>query len=136
MTTAVTPMHPIQRAIYALLTGDTALTAMINGVFDHVPEPKAHPYVEIGEAIETPRNSHGSFGRETSVTLHTWTNARGFAEGDAIVTRLMQLLDHQPLTIDGQNHIATRYEFGQALRDPDPQIRHHVTRFRIVTEQQ
>ncbi len=48
----------------------------------------------------------------------------------------MEVLDHTPLDIDGHHHVATRFEFSQALTDPEPpgDIRHVVLRFRIVTE--
>jgi len=32
--------------------------------------------------------------------------------------------------------VSVRQEYDQALVDPDPQIRHHVLRFRIITAQQ
>ncbi|MEX5636533.1 DUF3168 domain-containing protein [Parafrankia sp. FMc2] len=87
----------------------------------------------LGEATEVPDNVHGGFGRQTVITLHVWTTARGYAQGSQIADRLIALLDHQPLAIAGRRWISTRYEFGQALPDPDPRIRHHLLRFRITT---
>ncbi|MDT0270255.1 DUF3168 domain-containing protein [Streptomyces sp. DSM 44915] len=137
MTTPTTPAPAIQRAIYARLTGDTALMVLASGgVYDFVPEPAPHPYIVIGEAIETPDNTHGGFGRQTVVTLHVWTRARGHAPGLAIATRVVGLLDHQPLAIEGHDHIATNYEFMQTLVDPAPgDIRHVVLRLRVRTDQ-
>jgi hypothetical protein len=31
--------------------------------------------------------------------------------------------------------VSIRNEFDQALTDPDPEIRHHVLRFRVITAQ-
>ncbi|WP_018503095.1 DUF3168 domain-containing protein [Parafrankia discariae] len=106
---------------------------MITGVFDFVPETARRPYITLGEAIETPDNTHSGYGRQTLLTLHVWTEIRGYAQGNAIVDRLVALLDHQPLTITGRRWISTRLEFAQALPDPDPRIRHHVLRFRITS---
>lgn len=133
--TAATPIPAIQTAVHGLLSGDATLGGLVTGVFDNVPEGTAHPYVVMAFDSEIPDNHHGGFGRETLITLHTWTKARGYAEGSAITDRIMALLDHQPLTVAGFHHVATRFEFAQTLRDPDPTIRRHVTRFRIVTEQ-
>lgn len=133
--TARTPMLDIQQAIYTTLTGDPTLMALISGVYDEPPEDASYPYVRIGEALESPDNRHGGFGRQTVVTLHTWTRYRGNAQGGEISDRLVQLLDHQSLAVDGQHTVEVAYEFGQALRDPEPGIRHHVTRFRVTTEQ-
>lgn len=137
MTTAPSPMLPVQQALYARLTGDAALMATISGVYDFVPEDAAYPFVAIGEVVETPDNRHGGFGRQTAVTLHVWSQYRGYRQALTIGARITALLDHQPLTIPGLDWIATRYEFGQTLTDPEPpgDIRHLVLRYRVVTEQ-
>ncbi|PWJ07982.1 DUF3168 domain-containing protein [Streptomyces sp. NWU49] len=130
-------MLPVQAAVYARLTGDAQLMALIRGVFDFVLEPDSYPYVVIGEAIETPDNRHGGFGRQTVITLHVWTQAEGHGPGLQIAERVTELLDHQPLNVEPLKHIVTRFEFSQALTDPEPpgNIRHVVLRYRIVTEQ-
>jgi hypothetical protein len=137
MTTAVDPMLPVQAAVYGRLTADEQLKALISGVYDYVPETAAYPFVTIGEAIETPDNTVSGLGRQTVITLHVWTRARGHTPGLRVAARITALLDHQPLTITGSHHIATRYEFSQTLTDPEPpgDVRHVVLRYRIVTEQ-
>lgn len=136
--TAETAMMPVQAAVYATLTGDATLMAMLaGGVLDFVPEDTPYAYVVLGEAIETPDNRHGGFGRETVITLHVWTRAEGHGPGLRIAERVTELLDHQPLAITGLSHIVTRFEFSQTLTDPEPPgtIRHVVLRYRVVTEQ-
>ncbi|WP_238698072.1 DUF3168 domain-containing protein [Streptomyces sp. E5N91] len=135
--TAPSTMGPVQRALYSALSEDATLTALITGVYDFVPEPSPFPYIAIGEATEVPDNAHGRFGRQTVVTLHVWTRARGHTVGLAIGARVTALLDHQPLTVEGQHHVVTRFEFSQTLTDPEPpgDIRHLVLRYRVVTEQ-
>ncbi|MGI5443392.1 DUF3168 domain-containing protein [Streptomyces shenzhenensis] len=131
-------MMPVQAAVYGRLTGDGTLMAMLaGGVLDFAPEDTPYAYVVIGEATEVPDNRHGGFGRQTVITLHVWTQAEGHAQGLRIGARVTALLDHQPLTIDGLDHIVTRFEFSQTLTDPEPpgDIRHLVLRYRIVTEQ-
>lgn len=137
MTTAPSPMFPVQAAVYTRLTADEQLAALITGIYDYVPEDAVFPYVTVGEAIETPDNTVAGLGRQTVITLHVWTRARGHAKGLTIAARITALLDHQPLTIPGSAHIATRYEFGQTLIDPEPpgDVRHVVLRYRVVTEQ-
>ncbi|MCY0919604.1 MULTISPECIES: DUF3168 domain-containing protein [unclassified Streptomyces] len=138
MTTARSALEPVQAALYVRLSGDQTLGDLVTGVFDHVPEADDLDYVTIGEATEIPDNHHGGFGREIVAALHVWTRARGHGPGLRIAARLVELLDHQPLTIAGHTHIATRHEFSQTLTDPDPpgDIRHVSMRFRIITEQE
>lgn len=135
---ATQPHAEVQQAIYDRLTGDATLGALIAGVFDHVPEGTAYPYVTLGEVITTPDNRHGGFGRSVVATLHVWTQARGFAEALAIEARLVELLDHQALPLAGHHTVSVRYEFSQTLTDPAPpgDIRHIPIRFRITTEQE
>lgn len=135
--TSPLPFFAVQTALYTRLKGDSTLMGLVTGVYDYVPETAVYPYIVIGEAIETPRNAHDRYGRQTVVTLHVWDQYKGFKRVLQIGARIQALLDHQPLTLTGLAHVATRYEFGQPLTDPEPpgDIRHLVLRYRIVTEQ-
>ncbi|KLL11579.1 MULTISPECIES: DUF3168 domain-containing protein [Protofrankia] len=109
---------------------------MITGVFDDVPEGQEFPYVTLGDAVETPDNDHGGFGRESVMDIHVWTRERGHSQGADIANQIIRLLDHQALLIDGWRHIVTRYLRQQAMRDPDPEIRHRVLQFLVITAQE
>lgn len=132
--TARSPELPVQTAVFQLLTADTELTNQA-GVHDYVPEDATYPYVEIGETTTTDDSAHDRFGRSQVFTVHVWSKHRGHSEVLTIGNRVIELLDHQPLTISGFDHIFTHFEFSQTLDDPDPLIRHGVYRFRITTEQ-
>lgn len=132
---ATTPLLPIQVALYSRLSTDETLRSLVTGVLDEVPEQQAHPYVVIGESWESTRNSHDGFGREVVTSVHVWSRFRGFSQALTITDRIITLVDHQELPIPGHTVISTRHEFTQTLRDPDPEIRHVVARFRITTEQ-
>ena len=129
------PTLPIQAAVYDLLTGDAPLGSMIAGVYEEVPETSRLPYVVVGEAYETPDNSHDRKGRRTVITLHAWSDQKGFSEAVGIADRVVDLLDHTVLDVGGWHHVATRYDFMQTLRDPDPTRRHVPVRFSVTTEE-
>lgn len=135
--TAYSALGPVQAAVLGALTADVALAGMVNGVFDYVIEGTSYPYVHVGEATETPDNTHSGFGRQTVVTLHVWSQHYGYSEALTIAARLIQVLDHQPLAIDGLTHVVTRFESSQTLTDPElpGDIRHVPMTFRIVTAQ-
>ena len=137
MTTAPTPMLPVQGAILDVLSGDATLAGMTDAIYDYLPEDVPYPFVVIGESVETPDNRHNGFGRQTAITLHVWSQYRGYAQALRIGARITELLDHQPLVLAGLDWIATRFEFSQTLTDPEPpgDIRHLVLRYRVVTEQ-
>lgn len=136
------PAFPIQTAVYTLLNADVGESAAgslgdlgVDGVFDEVPEGTNKPYVVVGEAYETPDNSHDRKGRRTVITIHVWSDQQGFKEAVGIADRIVDLLDHTTLTIAGWTHIATRFDFMQTLRDPDVDIRHVPIRFVVTSEE-
>lgn len=135
--TAKSPIHLVQTAIYQRLKNDATLAGMVTGVYDYVPEGTAYPYVRIGDHLSTPDNTHDTYGREITATIHVWTRSRGNAQGQAIATRIGELLDHRPrdLAVSGHRVVSIRLEFDQVLPDPDPEVRHHILRFRIQTVQ-
>ncbi|WP_431888735.1 DUF3168 domain-containing protein [Nocardiopsis alba] len=135
MMTSPSALDAVQAALYARLTGDAELMALVSGVYDDVAEGTPYPYVALGESMETPDNTHDGKGRSTVVTLHVWSRYAGFTEATRIAGRLVELLDERPLNVTGRTHISTRFEFSQTLRDPDPRLRHVPVRFRVSTEQ-
>jgi hypothetical protein len=129
---------PVQAAVLALLKADAELMALIQGVFDWVAEKQPYPYVVLGESVETPDNSHDSHGSQTVITLHVWSQYRGYHQARVIASRLRALLEHRPLTIAGHRHVATYFVSQQTLTDPEPpgDIRHVPISFRVLTEVQ
>lgn len=123
---------PTQTALYGLLSVELAPSI---GVHDEVPEGAAFPYVVIGEATVGPDNTHDRFGHVATVTLHVWSTAHGYSETLGIVGQLLELLDHQTLTIAGVDAVVVRWQQTVTMRDPDRDLRHGVVRFSISTEQ-
>lgn len=145
------PITPLQRALVTRLRADATLVTLLApikgvtpatpAVVDQAPEGQAKPYVRIGDHLSIPDNDHTSFGREVTETFHVWTQVRSSKPGQDIADAITASLDHKVadisalLAADGHECVSIRQEFDQALEDPDPQIRHHVVRFRIQTEQ-
>lgn len=140
----VDPADALQEGLYSLLSNDATLATLIEGVYDEVPEgvtldPGAG-YVVIGEMISSPDGAHGSYGRQTSCVIHTWTRAQSHKPGNDIGARIGALLSRReeeldPL-VDGHTVWQVAHEFAQTLKDPEPGIRHRVDRFRIWTRQE
>ena len=127
---------PVQKAVRDALLADAVLMGLLKGVFDFVPEKQPYPYIETGHAVETPDNAHDRHASSTLVTLHIWSQERGFAQALTIAARVIQALDHTPLAIAGHTHCWTRFETMTTLKDPEPpgDIRHVAMDFRIGTE--
>ena len=127
---------PTHLAIYNRLTADPALNDDITGVYDHVPEGTAFPYITIGDVTVTPAGAHDRFGARSTVTLHAWSTFLGRQEITTLVGHLMRLFDHQPLSIDGHATVVVAHEQTVTLRETDPDIRHAAVRFSLTTELQ
>lgn len=127
---------PVQDAVLAALTADSTLMALIQGVYDWVKEDQAYPYIVIGEAVETPDNTHDSHGSNTVITLHVWSKYRGYRQALRIAARVRALLEHRPLTVTGHRHVATYYVSQQTITDPEApgDIRHVPISFRVLTQ--
>lgn len=136
---------PVQAALFMVLSTDPELAALINGVGDGPPESAGGdfatadlPYVDLGDVISMQDNAHGQFGREIVHTIHVWTRGYSTAPGYAISAVVAALLDHQHRSLNEviappHRVVSIRLEYVQALRDPKPDVRHLVMRFRIHT---
>ncbi len=133
------PLMALQRAFFERARADAQLMALLpGGLRDEVPESEVRDYLVLGDHLALPDHDHTSFGFEITQTFHIWTKARGTARGGAIAHRWNELFDHQrrALTVPGHRIVSIRNEFEQALRDPDPEWRQTLMRYRIHTQQE
>lgn len=126
------PHGPLQDAIYTRLSGDATLTTTLGaGVYDHVPDSAAFPYVTIGEFTEAPNDTMGKTGRDVTVMVHVWSQAKGMLQVSNIQNRIDALLDRWSPTVTGWSAVTMMQEFFESFRDPDGKTRHGVSRYRI-----
>ena len=121
----------LRTAIYNTLVADTVTgglfdpgSPLVTGVFDHIPSGQAFPYITIGDATESPWETHGHYGFIDTPTLTVCSQA-SFAEAFVILDRMNRLLNGMPLTIAGYAHVATQYDSSETARDEDG-ITHRV----------
>lgn len=145
------PENALQRATVARLRGDATLAGLLAAaykvtptapaVLDEVKEGQPFPYVRVGDHLSTPSGDHTRFGRQVTMTLHVWTKVQSMGPGQTIADRIVALLDHQHDALSalmaphGHRCVLIHWQFGQAIDDTDPEIRHHVIRFRVETQQ-
>ena len=120
----------LQKAIYAALTGDGALMAMITGVHDHVPQEADFPYVTIGEGTTT---FIGRGSVELTLVLHVWSRARGRKEAKQILVEINRILNEANLTVPGFVLMWLFFDFSRTLLDSDGATYHGITRYSAKT---
>ncbi|MER8262736.1 DUF3168 domain-containing protein [Streptomyces griseus] len=126
-----TSLWPLQEAVYARLTADTAFMGLVTGLFDEVPEKAAHPYVSFGSGTEVVDDAHNQRGLAVNLVLHIWSKYRGVKEAAAILAALDTVLDRQPLLVAGFRDVSIAHQQHQHVRDPDPDIRHINVAYRV-----
>jgi len=131
-------LGPVQIGVYQIIGSDSALLTLVDAVVDSVPEPtKLSKYVLIGESIETPDNTFGSYGRTEVLTIHTYVEdtqaGSGWKRAKDINARIVELLDEAELTVSDRAFIYCHLDQTQTIHDPP--WRHIATDFRIATEE-
>jgi hypothetical protein len=124
----------VQSAIYRVLTTDSEIQLLVGSrVYDDVPDNTAYPFVSIGEVTETDkRRSFTLLGRELTLTIHVWSRAKGFAETNQLVDKIVAALENVQLVgMAGWDWELTNYEDFRTIRDPDGITRHGILRFRV-----
>jgi hypothetical protein len=124
----------LQKSIYQTLSGDAALSAMITGVYDRVPQNTAFPYITIGETTGRDWSSRTTTGMNLVVTLHVFSRAGGRQEALQIMERIHALLHEGDLEMTDQVLIMMRFEMSDVLLEQDGFTYQGVIRFQALTE--
>ncbi len=128
-------LEQLQPAIVAKLKGDATLMGMITGVFDHVPQGQAFPYIQVGEATETPRNTFGRKGREATLTIHIYSQYQGFKEGLQIYSKVDDLLDGEPLQLSTFQLVFLQNDGTNTIIGPDGITRQIPVQYRAFVQE-
>lgn len=123
----------LQQAIYAALTTDTALAALVDDIYDHVPANAAFPYVAIGETESVPWGAKDFSGMEHTLTLNVWSRYKGRKEAKQIMAAIHDALHEAALSVTGQTLVNLRFKSAGTRLESDGVTRHAVVRYRAVT---
>lgn len=127
----------LRKAIYAALTGDASLQALIGDparVYDDVPPGASFPFVTLGAGSASDWSTMTERGAKHLITLHVWSRYEGHMEALSILEAIETLLHDASLNLDGQALVNLAVQATEVLRDPSGNITHGVIRFRGVTE--
>jgi hypothetical protein len=119
-----------QKAIYDALTG-SPVAALVTGIYDHVDQGTAFPYVVIGEDAAGEFDTDTEQGDESLITIHSWSREKGRLQTKEIQEAIYEVLHRQDLTIQDAIFHSMFWEFSDSFLDPDGETRHGVMRFRL-----
>jgi hypothetical protein len=126
----------LQQSIFATLTADAALTALLGAgrIFDDVPQGTPLPYVTFGHASQRDWSTGTEEGTEHLVIVHVWSAARGKKQAHEILGAVRSALHDRPLSLAGHSLVNLRHEHSEARRASDGETIHGLARFRAITE--
>ena len=108
------------------------LMAAVTGVYDHVDQGSAFPYVVIGEDSAAEFDTDTEIGAESSITIHTWSRYKGRQETKEIQQMIYDILHRAELTITDAKFYGLDWQFSDSFLEPDGETRHGVMRFRLL----
>lgn len=132
------PAAELQKAIFAALGADAALTAVLGPgrIFAQAPASVAFPYITFGRTSVYDWSTGTEKGTEQLFTLHIWSKAKGNKEALEIMEIARARLDDAALPLDNHHHLVNlRLEFAEERYDEDQAVHHGLLRFRAVTEE-
>ncbi|MCW5712462.1 DUF3168 domain-containing protein [Shinella sp.] len=128
----------LQTAIFARLSGDAALTALVgaNGITDRRPDGPAAPLLVIEGIDSTDHSTASETGEAHVVTLEAWSEAAGHREVQAIAAVVRAALHDAALVIAGHRLVLLFHRDTRLGRDGKSRFHRAQMRFRAVTEPQ
>lgn len=127
----------LQAAVYATLTGDAALTAIIgtDGVHDRLLNRTDMPYVLIREMTATDYGADGDGMQEILLVLEAWSARAGHAEAQALAGLVRSVLDDAALVLgDGFSLVSLLHRKTRVRREARTRLHYAEMIFRAVVE--
>jgi len=124
-------------AIVATLRATPAVVALVNGVYNNVPQGTSYPYVEVRSATGVRKDMFSRPGQETLVDVKALTQTFGDQEGVRIRSQVLQALDLQQPIVAEHVILGMGFETLDNLQEmiAGKLTRHHIATFRVWTEQ-
>ena len=129
--------NAVQQAVYDRLTGYSAVSSAITGVYTKAPQsttpesPTPFPYITLGSVSVTPEDTKDNNGAQVLVDVHLWSRDTPVT-WRAILSDIYAALHHYALPVTGANVIDCRLDSSVDFADPeDAETWHAVQTFRV-----
>jgi hypothetical protein len=103
-------INSLKAEIYSLLTSDTNLMALINGVFDFVPQDKKYPYIFIGDFISKDISNIRKKGLEVNFSIRIFDNNSAGSRLISICDILKNIITPEAISISLTSVVALNIE--------------------------
>lgn len=128
--------NPLLQAIFARLSGDATLTALIpGGIVDRLLPRALLPSIVIGDLESRDYSTATEKAEEHFLALEIWTDASGRKRAGEITARVKILLDDAALPLAGVSLVSLQFLSSRSRREAKSRNFLAEMRFRAVTEQ-
>ena len=134
--------YQLQIAVYNALNTDSALSALIVGIYDNpqqVADPdndNAFPFVTLSTGSIEPWDDDHDKGSQADIQVHTWSRARHSLQCKQIMDAIYNVLHRGTLSISGFLFVGCDMVSQENPQyDPDGVTRHGVQTFRVVFQE-
>jgi len=131
----------LQRAIYAKLTNDAALMALIKGVYADVQQPNlpedgaSFPYVVIGQDTITSWDTKTDDGGNALCQIDVWSRQNNLLQAKDVGGAVYNALHQTSLSITGAEHVLTTVETATYSKDPDGHTKRGMVMVRVLYDE-
>ena len=91
----------LQKAVFTALTADSPLTATVTGIFTHIPQDTAFPYISISVVNTQDQSTIETNILEATLEVNSYGRTRGTEEVSGIMADVKNVLHHESLTVTG-----------------------------------
>jgi hypothetical protein len=109
----------LQKAVYGKLTASTSLMSQISGVYDHVPQGTAFPYVALEEIHSEDSSNLAERITRVRLAIGVYTRERGSKTALAIMDEIKVLLHQAVLTVSGYSFYSCYFAGSELQQLPD-----------------
>lgn len=128
----------LQGLFYSTLSGDAAIMAISNGVYDRVP---ASPfgtktaYITLGATDSVDDTAECIDGQEINTTIHIWSRSVGKVECKRLTDLVRRKLHRASLSLTENALVFLEVESTRVFDDPDGLTTHGVVQVRAAVEE-
>lgn len=124
--------------IYNRLKADTALMAMVGGIYDKAPSDPwkgKEAYISRGPFSGIPDDADCIYGQELTVQIDVWSRASNRWSVDDILGLIKASLHDEDLNLPQSALVTLQAQLWRVMDDPDPTQQHGIIQFTALIEE-
>ena len=128
----------LQEAVFASLSGNTALTALVGGIYDSPPPgdgtPPSGTYITLGDEVAKDRSSASHKGCTLDFEINIHSDFAGYSAAKEVAGLVVDALDWAELFLNRGSLLNLKFLKSRARRGVAPETRRIALVFRAILD--